>query len=66
MSKDIIFGESPRDWNRAHNLLVDPVTSSAPASPAALALRQAMDFDRSMKIRPAAGKGLMATKIWKF
>jgi hypothetical protein len=66
MSKDIILGESTRNWARDADLLADPVTTPAPASPAAEALRSAMDFDRSMKIRPAAGRGVMATKVWKF
>lgn len=65
MSKDVIFGESPKNWARDTNLLANPVTSAAPLSPAAEALRQAMNFDRSLKIRPV-GKGMMATKIWKW
>ena len=67
MSRDIIFKKSPRDWSRGVNLLADPVTAPAPAaySPAAEALRQAMDFDSSVKIRPA-GQGMTASKIWKW
>jgi hypothetical protein len=65
MSKDIILGKSPRDWSRGYDLLADPVTAPAPASVAAKALRQAMNFDSSMKIRPA-GRGVMATKVWKW
>ena len=67
MSKDIILGESPRDWSRKTDLLADPVTAPAPDthSPAAEALRQAMDFDSSVKIRPA-GQGMTATKVWKW
>jgi hypothetical protein len=66
MSKDIILGESSRDWSRGRpDLLADPVTSPAPASPAAEALRRAMDFDSSMKIRPA-GHGATVAKVWKW
>ena len=67
MSRDIIFKKSPRDWSRGPDLLADPVTAPAPAtySPAAEALRQAMDFNASMKIRPA-GHGATATKVWKW
>jgi hypothetical protein len=67
MSKDIILGESPRDWSRGLDLLADPVTAPAPASHslAAEALRQAMDFNASVKIRPA-GHGATATKVWKW
>ena len=65
MSKDIIFKKSPRDWSRGTDLLADPVTAPAPASPAARALLQAMDFDSSVKIRPA-GQGATIAKIWKW
>jgi len=67
MSKDIIFGESSRDWSRRTDLLANPVAAPAPASHslAAEALRQAMDFNASMKIRPA-GHGATATKVWKW
>ena len=65
MSRDIIFGESPKNWSRDASLLADPVTAPAPPNPAAVALRRAMDFDSSLKFRPS-GKGMMATKIWKW
>ena len=66
MAHDLIFGESPKNWARNADLLADPVIAPAPISSAAKALRQAMDFDSStLKIRPS-GKGILATKIWKW
>jgi hypothetical protein len=67
MARDLILGESQRNWSRGTNILVNPVTAPPPVTynPATEALRQAMDFDSSVKIRKE-GKGVMATKIWKW
>ena len=67
MARDLILGESPKNWARGADLLADPVTAPAPAncSPAVEALRQAMNFDSSVQIRKM-GKGMVATKIWKW
>jgi len=65
MSKDIILGESPRNWARDANLLADPVTAPAPLNPVTEVLRRAMNFDSSLKVRPM-GHGMTASKIWKW
>ena len=67
MAKDLLLGETPRDWSRGADLLADPVSAPVPATPsiASEALRQAMGLNSTLKIRPA-GRGVTVTKIWKW
>ena len=67
MAKDLLLGETTRDWSRGTDPLADPVAPPPPATPnaAAEALRQAMNLDKTLRIRPTGG-GFTATKIWKW
>ena len=67
MAQDLILGESTRNWARGSDLLANPSASPPPTpyNPATEALRKAMDFDSSLKIRPS-GNGATVTKIFKW